>query len=74
MHFFCRDSAGHVAVDVRLRRDGNAWGDVESVALRIPVEAAAIDSFVEQLRKVDLTTAFNAHLQMAKYDNEFSCS
>jgi hypothetical protein len=66
MHFFCMDMAGRAAVDVKLRHDGNLQGEVESVALRIPLEAAAIDSFVEQLRKLDLTSAFNAHLSMAK--------
>ena len=51
MHFYCLDSVGHAAVDVKLRGDACvALGEVESVALRIPVEAAAIDSFLEQVR------------------------
>ena len=54
MHFFCRDSAGHAAVDVGLRGDARiALGEVESVALRINVEAAAIDSFLLQVGNVD---------------------
>jgi hypothetical protein len=54
LHFHCRDSVGHAAVDVKLRGDAcMALGEVESVALRIPVEAAAIDSFLMQARKMD---------------------
>ena len=54
MHFFCRDSVGHAAVDAKLRSAGClALGEVESVALRIPIEAAAIDSFLPQLRELD---------------------
>jgi hypothetical protein len=51
MYFYCRDSVGHAAVDVKLRDDGCiALGEVESVALRIPVEAAAMDFFLVQVR------------------------
>ncbi len=60
MYFYCRDSVGHAMVDVRLRGDGCiTLGEVESVALRIPVEAAAIDSFLVQLRGID-TKEINA--------------
>ncbi len=49
MHFYCRDSAGHAAVDIQLRGDACiAMGEPESVSLRIPVEAAGIDSFLAQ--------------------------
>jgi hypothetical protein len=54
MRFFCRDSVGHAAVDVGLRGDAClALGEVESVALRINIEAAAIDSFLVQVRNMD---------------------
>jgi hypothetical protein len=54
LHFYCWDSVGHAAVDVKLRGDAcMALGEVESVALRIPVEAAAIDSFLTQARGMD---------------------
>jgi hypothetical protein len=50
MNFYCKDSVGHAAVDVKLRGDAcSALGEVESVSLRIPLEAAAIDSFVAQI-------------------------
>ena len=54
MHFYCRDSVGHAAVDIQLRGDACiALGEPESVALRIPVEAAAIDSFLAQVAAMD---------------------
>lgn len=59
MHFYCRDSVGHAAVDVQLRGDACiALGEPESVALRIPVEAAAIDSFLVQTKGMDTNEGF----------------
>src|SRR5205807_9529696 len=47
LHFYCVDSAGHAAVNVQLRSDtSHNMGKVESVDLQIPLEAAAIDSFL----------------------------
>jgi len=47
MGFYCVDSVGHAAVLVKIRADGcKAMGEAQSVALHIPVEAGAIDSFV----------------------------
>lgn len=54
MHFYCRDSRGHAAVDVQLRGDAcKALGEIESVALRIPIEPAGVDSFVAQVKQMD---------------------
>lgn len=67
MHFYCLDVKGHVAVDVRLRGDAcKALGEPESVALRIPLEPAAIDFFVLQLRTMSKSTTGGAFLPMAK--------
>ena len=53
LHFYCTDWVGHVAVNVQLRGDAcGAMGEVESVAMRILLEPAAIDRFVEQLQKM----------------------
>jgi hypothetical protein len=63
MHFHCLDSPGHAAVDVQLRGDGSkGLGEVESVALRIPIEAAAVDRFVQQLRTIDKSIGARATL------------
>lgn len=54
LHFFCKDSVGHAAVDVKLRGDAcQGMGEPESVALRIPVEAAGIDSFIAEAMRID---------------------
>jgi hypothetical protein len=67
MHFFCQDSVGHAAVNVGLRDDACiALGEVESVALRINVEAAAVDSFLVQVRNMDpKEIGATARLEMA---------
>ncbi|HKF22338.1 MAG TPA: hypothetical protein VKE93_12270 [Candidatus Angelobacter sp.] len=66
LHFYCLDSVGHAAVEMRLRGDTcTALGDVESVALRIALEAAAIDRFADEIGKIDLSANTKAHLQMA---------
>jgi hypothetical protein len=67
MHFHRLDSAGHAAVDVKLRGDAcKALGEIESVALRIPIEAAAVDIFVRQLRTIGKTIGASASLHKAK--------
>lgn len=66
MHFYCSDAAGHAVVDVRLRGDAcNGMGEVESVALRIPIQAAAVDNFVQQLLVLGKTLGANAFLPQA---------
>jgi hypothetical protein len=67
MHFHGLDSVGHAAVDVKLRGDAcEGLGEIESVALRIPIEAAAVDNFVRQLRTIGKTIGASASLHKAK--------
>ena len=55
---------GHAAVDVQLRGGrSKRLGEVESVALRIPIEAAAIDRFIQELRAIDKTVGARATLR-----------
>jgi hypothetical protein len=64
LHFRCTDSVGHAEVDVKLRGDTcKGLGELESVALRIPVEAAAIDSFVSQIGKMENKVGATAYLK-----------
>jgi len=52
MRFACLGAACHPAVDVKIRtQDCSAFGELQSTALRIPIEAAAVDRFVNQLRQ-----------------------
>ena len=67
MHFCCTDSLGHAVVEVKLRGDASkGLGELESVALRIPIQAAAIDSFVSQIKQMENLVGATAYLQMAK--------
>ena len=66
MHFCCVDAAGHAFVEVKLRGDAcKGLGDLESVALRIPVQAAGIDDFIKQLRSVRKVIGAGALLRQA---------
>jgi hypothetical protein len=56
MHFQGTDSVGHAVVEVKLR-GGARKGEVKSVALRIPIQTAAIDSFVSQVKKIEKESA-----------------
>lgn len=67
MHFSVLDSAGHSAVDVQLRGDGcTALGEIESVALRIPIEAAGVDNFIGQLLSIGKNIGAKAYRPKAK--------
>ena len=67
-HFYCWDSVGHAAVDIQLRGDACiALGEPESVALRIPVEAAAVDSFIVRAVGIDTNDiSATARMDMAR--------
>jgi hypothetical protein len=66
MNFSCSDSTGRAIIEMRLRGDAcQGLGEPESVALRIPIEPAAIDSFVQQLAAVDCTIGASATLSMS---------
>ena len=64
--FYCLDSVGHAAAEVRLRSDPEDGGGVsDTVVLRIPVEAAAVDSFVVQLAEASAAVGQSALLAAA---------
>jgi hypothetical protein len=51
--FYCLDSVGHAATEVRLRTDPNVESGVSDLAVfHISVEAAAVDSFVTELERM----------------------
>jgi hypothetical protein len=67
MHFYCSDAAGHAAVEVKLRGDAcSGVGEMESVALRIPIQAAAVDNFIQQLGALSKTIGASAILRQAR--------
>jgi hypothetical protein len=64
LHFLCKDSAGHAVVEVKLRGDAcKGLGEIESVALRIPIQAAGVDDFVRQLRGLEKAIGASAYLR-----------
>jgi len=60
--FFCLDSVGHASAEVRLRSDPLVHGVSDTVLLHIPVAAAAIDSFVTQLERMQAVVGESAFL------------
>lgn len=67
IQFYCSDSSGHAVLEIQLRGDRcKALGEVESVALRMPIEAAGVDSFVHQLVLMKSTIGASASLPMAR--------
>ena len=64
--FYCLDSVGHAAAEVRLRSDPEVGGGVSDVVvLHVPVEAAAVDSFVVQLAGSAAVVGQTAQLEAA---------
>ena len=64
--FFCLDSVGHASAEVKLRSDPEVKGGVsDTVLLHVPVEAAAIDSFVVQLERMAAVAGQTALLEAA---------
>jgi hypothetical protein len=60
LSFYCRDSAGHASVEVKIESDDRERIPAQSVLLVATVEPAAVDSFVSDLRRLeaDQGTAF----------------
>jgi len=50
MRLHCVDGAGHSSVDSRIESDYDSLRKAQSAVLSLPIEAAAVDSFVEGLR------------------------
>jgi hypothetical protein len=53
MKFYCADGAGHTFVESKIESDNQIAGVNESVVLSLLIEPAALDSFVEDLRRLD---------------------
>jgi hypothetical protein len=62
MRFYCSDSSGHAYVEAKIESRETPGGTRESAQLSIPIEAAALDSFVEELRRLELRKSGIARL------------
>jgi len=61
------DSPGHSVVDLELRSDSQgSSGHPESVAMRILVEAGAIDCFISEIAGIGINVGAKAHLLMSR--------
>jgi hypothetical protein len=62
MRFYCSDSSGHAYVEAKIESHETSGGTRESALLSIPIEAVALDSFVEELRRLELRKSGIARL------------
>lgn len=63
MRFYCADGSGHSYVDSRIESDYESARKSQSAVLSLPIEAAAVDSFVEELRCLNAERKGAAHLK-----------
>jgi hypothetical protein len=66
LRFFCTDSSGHSVVRVRIASEPNAHQESQAVLLFAPVEAAAVDVFVHEMRQLETAQQGVAHLRSEK--------
>jgi hypothetical protein len=63
LRFFCRDSAGHAAVEVEIDEEHRRHSEASARFTVSPVLAGEIDSFIAQLRSVEKGRAGEAKLE-----------
>lgn len=64
MSFFCIDKSGHARVEVKIQSDQLSDDRLQSVTLWLPIEAAAIDRFVDDLRRLEAQKSGIAYLRV----------
>lgn len=63
MKFYCADKAGHAYVESKIESGFESAGVVQFAIISMPVEAAAIDLFVSDLRRLETERYGTALLQ-----------
>jgi hypothetical protein len=63
MQFYCADASGHAYVESKIESGDKRGRSIESVILSLPIEAAAVDSFVDELHRLGVNEAGVARLQ-----------
>ncbi len=63
MRFYCADATGHAYVDAKIESDSSSAKSTQSVSLSLPIEAAAVDSFVRELRVLASIKTGSARLE-----------
>jgi hypothetical protein len=65
MRFYCVDQSGHACVDVKIESGRDLLGRIQSATFSVPIEAGALDSFVDQLHSMVTGAATTACLRAA---------
>lgn len=65
MQFYCADASGHAYVELKIESGSLSGKTVQSAILSLPIEAAAVDSFVDDLRVPGLRKTGIARLEGA---------
>jgi hypothetical protein len=63
MRFHCIDGSGHAYVEATIDAKYETGGTVQTVLLAMPVEATAIDKFVQELERLEAIRSGTAHLR-----------
>lgn len=53
IHFTCKDAAGHASIEAKIESDYVGRDTAQAVILFASVEAAAVDTFVTELRRLE---------------------
>ena len=82
MRFHCLNGAGHAHLDLRLQsenREGTSAGygerpsrTIQAVTLVMRIEATAVDTFVQELMRLEATHAGAAHLKSLISDGDWT--
>jgi hypothetical protein len=63
MNFYCGDSAGHALLEMRIEADHRGKSPAQAVILVAAIEAASVDTFVSDLRRLEADQRGTAFLK-----------
>ena len=63
MRFHCLDGAGHAYVELTIDSNCTTGGTIQTAILTLPIEASAVDVFVDGLARLELKRAGSAYLR-----------
>jgi hypothetical protein len=64
MRFYCADKSGHAWVESRIESEYTKTGSAQSVVMACPIEAASLDLFLGEIRRLERDEASTAHLRV----------
>jgi hypothetical protein len=63
MRFHCVDGAGHAYVEITIDSNCTTGGTIQTAFMTVPIEASAVDVFVDGLVRLELERAGTARLR-----------